>query len=173
MESLPTELAYHVLSFIDFNSVVTYRLCSQESNNFIKSMLVFFPINFNNLVDQSTNYFEFVEKVDLQFCRQITDEFLSSFCRVKIINLRGCDKITDSGLKHLQHVKEINLAGCYQITNDGLLGLNNITFIDVSYCPKITFKGFANFNDDSVAVVQTRPLEYPKSKPYTLVDKKK
>lgn len=173
MESLPTELAYHVLSFIDFNSVITYRLCSQESNNFIKSMLVFFPINFNNLVDQSTNYFEFVEKVDLQFCRQITDEFLSSFCRVKIINLRGCDKITDSGLKHLQHVKEINLAGCYQITNDGLLGLNNITFIDVSYCPKITFKGFANFNDDSVAVVQTRPLEYPKSKPYTLVDKKK
>lgn len=173
MESLPTELAHHLLSFIEFKSIMAYRLCSRESNDFIRSMLVFFPVRFNNLANFTTNYFGFVKKVDLQFCRQITDDFLSSFCQVEIINLRGCNQITDSGLKYLSHVKEINLSGCYQITNDGLLGLNNITFIDVSYCPKITFEGFANFNDDSVAIVQTRPLEYPKSKPYTLINKKK
>ena len=80
--------------------------------------------------------------VNMQGCRQLTDEGLANLSQVEILNLAQCSKITDAGLQHLTSILEINLSGCHKITNNGIASLKTATYINVSYCPHITSDAF-------------------------------
>jgi hypothetical protein len=152
MNNLPFDIYVEIFNYFSTKELLNYRLLSKKFKKIIEQSLKFRPIRCTNKVE-NLSMFQYVEKIDLQMCRLITDNMLKDLKNVTCINLYGCSGITDVGLKYLKNIKEINLAGCHKITNNGLKKLRDVKFIDISYCHKITGEGLVHFNKYPTVVI--------------------
>jgi hypothetical protein len=152
MNNLPFDIYVEIFNYFSTKELLNYRLLSKKFKKIIEQSLKFRPIRCTNKVED-LSMFQYVEKIDLQMCRLITDNMLKDLKNVTCINLYGCSGITDVGLKYLKNIKEINLTGCHKITNNGLKKLRDVKFIDISYCHKITGEGLVHFNKYPTVVI--------------------
>jgi hypothetical protein len=152
MNNLPFDIYVEIFNYFSTKELLNYRLLSKKFKEIIERSLKFRPIRCTNKVE-NLSMFQYVEKIDLQMCRLITDNMLKDLKNVTCINLYGCSEITDTVLKYLKNIKEINLAGCHKITDNGLKKLKNVKFIDISYCHKITSEGLVHFNKYPTVVI--------------------
>lgn len=131
---IPIDVICLIFDLTDIQTII--RFCSvNRLLNDIKPHIFTYRVAkpTSKIVDNQLVLFRFAKVIDLQLCRQITDDGLQYLSSVEILNLRGCYKITDFGLSHLGLVKEINLSGCFKINSQGLSMLKSATYIDISW----------------------------------------
>ena len=142
MEHQPLDVL--TLIFRDFNTCefIKLRQVSISWKNIIEKAIKTKPIYCNNKFrNEHTYILRNAKIIDMQRCRQVTDEGLVNLLNVETLNLAGCSQITDSGLQYLINVQKINLSGCHRITDLALNSLTTVTHINISYCPQITLQG--------------------------------
>lgn len=108
----PFEIWINIFENISTDQLIRCVLVSKYFYETIMNVIEYLEITCNNkIMDKHLVIFQKAKKINLKFCRLITDDGLCNLFNAKEVNLWGCS-VTGYGLSKLKSVEHINLVGC-------------------------------------------------------------
>jgi len=138
-------------TFDFYDEPIPKKMSIKQFRNIFKSTKGLNISNRQNITDKD---FEFIRpipstkiagfRLNMNYCKQITDAAFIHLKGIHTLNLRGCNQITDSAFVHLDGIKELDIGDCNQITDAAFVYLKGIHRLDMWGCSKITDAAFVN-----------------------------
>jgi len=94
------------------------------------------------ITDAAFKYLEGIHTLNMMNCWQITDDAFRCLIGIHTLNMSSCTQITDAAFSHLKGIKTLVMASCTQITNEAFIHLEGIHELNIYKCSQITNEAF-------------------------------
>ena len=97
------------------------------------------------VTDACFPYLKGVLKLDMSWCRKITDASFIHLNGIKELNICGT-KVTDSAFEHLSGIHTLNMNWCNKVTDSAFVYLKGVKELYMVGCTKVTESAFKNLS---------------------------